>query len=62
MKGQESIPMYCAVMNFNNEQVWYCPCGLNEEVPDKILGLFMASIATVQSINAAVPDGAYTNT
>jgi hypothetical protein len=24
--------------------------------------LFMASIATVQSINAAVPDGAYTNT
>jgi hypothetical protein len=57
-------------MNFNAERVWDRSRGLNEDVSDKILGLLLASIATVvnvdgttlQSVNAAVPDGADSNT
>jgi hypothetical protein len=37
-------------MNFNNERVWDRSRGLDEDVSDKILGLLLASIATVVSI------------
>jgi hypothetical protein len=57
-------------MNFTNERVWDHSRGLNEDVSDKILELLLASIATVvniagmtrQYVNAAVPDGADSNT
>ena len=55
-------------MNLNNERAWDRSCGLYADVSDKILGLLLASIATVlnsagikpQPVSAAVPDGADT--